>query len=567
MQRRIDRMNSLVTEKTGTDVKVIAIPQIRKGFLLKEKGKKMVRTCMSIVFTLYGIAMFFVFPLYMGDGYYMMTDYKFRLFKQVTIPFLLLQSILILVDKILSGKSTVMKKRKLQMSGLFLILYGADIVISTKLSLHPETALYGFKDWYMGMYLLLGMLFLYCIYALYDEGHEVLFLLYFLSGTLMAFFGYMQRLGFNFLSDQGYVQGNENLSTMGNINWICGYLAVYLPVLSFACMEARVKWQKYFYAILVVINFGFLALQGSEGGYLILLMILYGYFLYACFQKKKDGLIRYFWFAGFVFLGIWISGKLYFIQRDRGVYEYSSLNWIVKSNLWLVVSIVCFGIMVLLMKNPYGKKIHRKRIGKAFFQISLVCVILFAVCYVLHAINWNTLSFLTKYGIFRFDYSWGHNRGIIWRMAAVTFGQELLRNKLFGLGPDCFYYGVWSYSFSAFPSAEGFLQANPILTNAHNVYLTILINLGIVGLVAYLGFLLSLLAEFGKAFQKGCREAFIGIVIILSVMCYQMISFEQPMATPFLFIMLGILKHKTRKGTKNPGTRQRLRGSEKNKTT
>lgn len=77
------------------------------------------------------------------------------------------------------------------------------------------------------------------------------------------------------------------------------------------------------------------------------------------------------------------------------------------------------------------------------------------------------------------------------------------------------------------------------LTNAHNEWLTLLVNTGFLGLACYLGL-------FASAFARHIRGAsgqpllYLSAICILTYTMNNIVSFQQVLSTPFVFIMTGI---------------------------
>ena len=126
---------------------------------------------------------------------------------------------------------------------------------------------------------------------------------------------------------------------------------------------------------------------------------------------------------------------------------------------------------------------------------------------------------------------WGNRRGMLWQMAWQGFYRGDLKQKLLGAGPDCFagYLGeILPGGTTLFD--QGYF-AGSVFTNAHNEWLTTLINMGILGVVAYL-------AVFIAAFRKYRDDSF-AVLLLLTYGVYSLISFQQVLNTPLFFLLLG----------------------------
>ena len=77
------------------------------------------------------------------------------------------------------------------------------------------------------------------------------------------------------------------------------------------------------------------------------------------------------------------------------------------------------------------------------------------------------------------------------------------------------------------------------LTNAHNEWLTILVNEGMFGLITYAGIMISAMVRFLKAGKECALTGACGMAV-LAYTVNNMVSFQQAMAAATLFLVLGI---------------------------
>ena len=77
------------------------------------------------------------------------------------------------------------------------------------------------------------------------------------------------------------------------------------------------------------------------------------------------------------------------------------------------------------------------------------------------------------------------------------------------------------------------------LTNAHNEWITVLVNTGMLGLFCYAGTFLTAFIRFaGRASKEPLL--YVCAVAVLTYTAHNMVSFQQVLHTPYLFIVLGI---------------------------
>ena len=125
------------------------------------------------------------------------------------------------------------------------------------------------------------------------------------------------------------------------------------------------------------------------------------------------------------------------------------------------------------------------------------------------------------------DSDWGSDRGKIWVHVLNMFREFTPLRKLIGGGSGCI--AAYDKNLRIFPDA--------ILDSAHNEYLNILVNSGILGLTACLGFLLFCIL---KALKSQNAYKYSLLLGMLSYMAQAAVNIAQPMTTP-LFVTAAAL--------------------------
>lgn len=89
------------------------------------------------------------------------------------------------------------------------------------------------------------------------------------------------------------------------------------------------------------------------------------------------------------------------------------------------------------------------------------------------------------------------------------------------------------------------------LTNAHSEPITLLVNIGMLGVVCYIGIMATGFVRFLRGAGRQ-PVLYLCAVSVLTYIAHNLVSFQQVLNTPFIFIILGI-------GEKYyAGTRQRI---------
>ena len=195
------------------------------------------------------------------------------------------------------------------------------------------------------------------------------------------------------------------------------------------------------------------------------------------------------------------------------------------SAMSVIMTIV--SVVVLWLVHTSNNRNHYR--GNLFWGIyRILCVALPVVSVALLAfILANTLlggkltSFLTETAgdggsnWLMFSAAWGSNRGATWSAGASCFWEAELQNMVYD-----FFYGNR-------------------LTNAHNEWLTILVDIGVLGLVSYAGMMISVIRNFLHAGKKSMLVGACGFCV-LAYTVNNMFSFQQVMNISTVFVIMGI---------------------------
>lgn len=484
------------------------------------------REFLEKVSNLYLIAMLVVLPLYMEESYWRLGDAKYLLFRNVTIISLLL----FVLGEAFWGLYRIFSEKKIRIQvslsavDMAMLFYGGGILLSFLCSAYRETAWNGYRDWYMGTFTQLLFIGGYFFVSRCYTGSP--FPVYAGEAALLAvsITGILQRLGIDPLRLlAGYGPGDweysHMLSTVGNINWLCGYCSVALafPVVGFLYGKRKGK-MLLLYGI-SVLTLLLLCIQGSAGGILLVFVCLGSCMLFGL--KKPDFFRRGMLLgAGTTFLIsvmsvllIWRGAKAT-IPGDGHIYE------IIAWKGWFPISALLFVICVMLYKIPPKACIL---VGKILFVLTFIACI-FVFCFFVTRTNWQE--------------GWGSGRGELWSLSLEGFRKAGWLQKLTGAGPDCFA----QYIYKVLPARQMIHQsghwANAVFANAHNEWLNHLVNIGLLGTAGYFSI-------FAAGFVR-YRKMLLGIFVLTQYLFLSVFSFQQVLSTPLFFLVLGICESRLR---------------------
>lgn len=149
----------------------------------------------------------------------------------------------------------------------------------------------------------------------------------------------------------------------------------------------------------------------------------------------------------------------------------------------------------------------------------------------------DKIAILKDNSLFVFNQNWGYGRGIAWQTGGELLGRMSLPQKLLGVGPDCF--REYLYGFGDLAQEIKIYYNGSILTNAHNEWITMLVNQGILGTMAYAGIFVSMINRFMKA-AKHHQLLYLPTACAFSYIVHNMVSFGQILNMPFLILIIGI---------------------------
>lgn len=441
-------------------------------------------------------------------------------------------------------------KDRLSAVDVWMLCYGAAVISSALFSRYRETAWLGYQEWYMGALSQLLFVGIYFFVSRRYDGKKYSLLLGGAAVFVVFLLGFCHRLG---ADPSGLMAGfdmldweySHMLSTIGNINWFCGYCSVALAfpvagVMGFfktshrGTPQAHAKSAKHSFLevcaayTVSVMGLTLLMIQGSDTG-----VVLVALCLFVCgVCGTRDGGI----FKGTVALG---TGVCFLLA------VYGLLVRLVGESAWEAIPVDGFCRILAAWKGWWllgaagaglyiviGRLLGMEGKERAVRRIALGMVGVF----VLAGVS-GVLIFSLKGS---FEGGWGNGRGALWSLAVQGFWQNGFLGKLLGAGPDCFAEYMYSAFAQGIMPAMGGRWAGTVFANAHNEWLNHLVNLGLVGTGCYLGIFISALRRY-----RGYLPGLLALIMYLAV---SLTGFQQVLSTPLLFMTLGIAERESQKG-------------------
>lgn len=503
-------------------------PERNRGCSMENKRKEY----LGMVCNLYMIVVFAIVPLYMKEGYWRIGDVKYDIYRDAS---LVCFGISLPVAAVGAVFALIKRKWKLSRMDICMLLYAAANVISFLGSRYRSTAWSGYREWYMG---LLTQLLLVCGYFLVSrcwQGGRAAVWCGQAALLAVGLLGIVNRLK---IDPFGWFVGrnsmdweyNHMLSTVGNINWLCGYLCVGVPLAVAGYLQAERKWERIFLYASSLAGTLLLFIQGSDSG--LLAFAAGGALLLVYAAGKQEYVRRVEWLlAGLLisFLGMTVGIR---IRDSRYCFPYEDKSHVIMSWWWIWIP-----ILLLLLRSLY----RRKAAGFALLGKFRRQAFVFMCCMISAGVLLGMILLLMG----KIEYTWGSGRGGLWTLALYSFQKGDWWQKLFGVGPDCYA----EYVYTHFDTSKYIQQlgrwANSIFTNAHNEWLNQLVNTGLTGLAAYMGIFAAGFLRYGRRCEK---ESFfyLGVMALAMYFVNSMVSFQQVLNAPMLFLILGMCENRCR---------------------
>ena len=517
------------------------------------------KTIMIWVVKAYVFLMLAVYPLYFQDKYYDMCNAKWHFFRNVT-SFLFAAAVVILAWYIgcfiaarKTGEFFKGACKSISHADLFVLAYMAVCCISTIITPYRLFVIWGYEDWYMGFISQMSFGLVYFLVSRFWRW-EKLHLIIFLAAAFPVFFlGVIMRFkidplgmyaGLDEQLDVYYFQ--HFISTLGQTTWYSSYMCIICPLGLIAYWCAEKTWQRIAFAVFNVVCFMTFVTQNSDSAYVAMFGI---FFILFWISLESDEKFLRFLECVLMALGAFkFMGLLQWLFADRAV-ELDSLSVFMSRSGVTLIMLIAAAALYLIMRCAVFKKtqFHIAAIKK----LRVVMLILLAVgvsCIVIY-ICLNSAGKLPKAlssnsNYLVFNDAWGNNRGVSWRCTIDGYAKAPVMRKLFGVGPDSFAEYIYTYYRA---DMDRVLGKNIAQICAHNEWLNALLNVGILGLIAYLG---SFIVSF-KDCMKGAEKYpyLYGVAIaIMAYILHNFFCYQQIICTPAIFILMGMAQAVIRYG-------------------
>ncbi len=442
-------------------------------------------------------------------------------------------------------------RKHLSVTDMFALLYGVSLLLSYLFSEYRDatwqgTVLWGSDGWFMGLLPQLFLLGIYFMISRLWKRRTWMFLLFLPVSAVVFVLGYLNRFGI-YPIDMG-LKSASFISTIGNINWYCGYVVSVFFGGYYLLLQGGVpagtgnmtSLKNGLVMAYVLIGFATLVTQGSMSGMVALAVMLVVAF---CMATSDGQRMVNFW-QGTLLLSLACLGT--WCLRNVFGWESMMIDPIVEiltnSRFPLIVTLISLifliGVSLCHRANQYPARLfgYAKWLVGGGASLAL-CVVIGMI--VVNTLYHGSIGSLSDNPFFTFSNAWGSGRGATWKAGWMCFAEQNILHKAIGVGPDTMEgYISLGASEELKELVKRVFNTNR-LTNAHCEWLTILVDGGVLGVIAFGGMIVSGIMRFIKCGKINVIAGACGFCL-LAYVANNIFSFQQSMSVATIFVLLGI---------------------------
>ena len=525
----------------------------------KEKentGKIIMTSFLEYMSVLWAVVLVIALPVYIKDGYYQIGATKFEVYARVALVGLPILLALVLVylffsvrEKGISVQGCKNVWADMSATDRFVVFYFMAVLVSYIACGNWKEAFWGYAGWYMGMFSQLTFVLIYFICSRFLKDSSLVLSVLCIVSTYVFVLGIQHRLLIDpigvYESLTDYYK-TQFLSTLGQASWYSSFMTIILPIGMFAFWHFKNLLLRIVSGLFVLCSFMTMVTQNTDSAYFGFLAAT----LVLLHVSIKDARSMRRLFE--VMLLFTISPKvmqllLNFYPNDIMTWDTISYFLVFDPRVWVltvfcVIMIVVFAL--LDKKNNYPQK--SMRIARnILYGVLLMLLFAWVVILALSAkgmLPTVLLSLTESIPYLIWDDTWGNGRGFTWSATAKMMSEMNIKDRLFGVGPDC--YAIYAHgNYNELMKSK---WGDMVLCNAHNEWLNTFFDLGLLGGITYLGIFVTAIGRFVK--KSSGRPVLIGMAAcIAAYMAHNMFCYQQVLCTPFVFLFLAIGEYQIRK--------------------
>lgn len=517
--------------------------------------------CQGIIMA-YFLVMTVIYPFYAPGGYARIGEVKYAFFRNITLVTLAVMAAVIILSVLVrrDWEWVVRNYRQMSVTDWFAYGYFAVVLLSYLCSTYKRDALWGAEGWYMGAVTQIMFVLLYFFFSRYFQYNLKWIGLCLLAASGVFVLGICNSYSFYPIQMEG--QGEGFISTLGNINWFCGYWSVAAPLgmtLYWCSKNGKIRFFTGIYSVIAMVAG---ITQGSSSAYLVFIVLL----LTLCILSFQDNRRFYRFLELCMMFALSCQTARLLLYLPGFTYNYMYYGPDGKSGVmafvwngngigWILFALIVGYALCRILERRGCFRIEKHRWLWTILSVVVVVVICVVVFFILidnKVLYFREVPFTVErdgYLELVFDEDWGNGRGATWNCGIEAYRSMDTVHKMVGVGPDCFSDYIYDKPELAQKLGDRFVNLR--LTNAHNEQLTTLVNVGVLGWLCYMGIFVT---AFVRCVRRGKRQLLLYpcAICILAYAIHNLVSFQQVLSTPYVFMILGIgekLCRNTQEGT------------------
>lgn len=492
-----------------------------------------IKEMLARVTEIYIFIMIILFPLCVDStGFFNILECKYRCFLIINTIYISVILITILYYKLFKNINCF-KEYKLGKVQWAVILFMIINIVATVLSpfLRKYNLLVG-----VGRGEGLITIILYCLsfinISLFGNFKKRYVLYFSISSIVVSFISILQYIGFNPFNMYQQGIGTHNVSfigTIGNIDFVSTFYCICLTIsmTAFVFLKDNRTYEKIIYLASIFLGFFIFEVLDVLSGAIAFagILILTIPFIITNNERLSKLLVV----GAMILLGYFtniIINPVYHYNIQKLILEFQ-INY---TAIALLVMIFLFIVLSHILKKMEFDLSGNKKIVMALYTTIFCCIIIGVIG--IYCINFETGFLYEIHEILHgnFDDDFGTYRIFLWKRSL-----ELVKDyPIIGTGPDTFAIRFME-KYTNDIRQIGELTIND---TAANSYLTILVNLGIVGLGSYL---ICIGAQIFNAIKNMNEYAIIFLVTLACFLIQDFFNLWVVIVTPLFWILMAIL--------------------------
>ena len=434
---------------------------------------------------------------------------------------------------LIGGKVPAGRFAKKDPGALWLGAFVLTGLVSTVASLSPVSSLWGLGGYYGGFSLVVLTALAYLCLRAFGRAADMDFL-FFGVGVTSSIVTVLYVLNiFNIdligaYRDTAVVERAQFFSTLGQKDFNAGFFAIVLPIVFYAWLTAKGRARNIAYGIPMV--FGGLALAVVDAEALTLGVVVAAMVL-VCHKNFDTRMVRRGALIGLSFFA-WAA---WMHHMRATVYTQGGRSLLSHFGDWQLAvpgMIFCAAVWALLYWRARRGKPERSlcTVGRVMTAVCVAAVVLLFLLANLWP-GFPSLGKLDDYLVFNDD--WGTYRGTGWRAAWGTWSSAPWWRLLLGYGPGSMHRAMVAWAGDALTDRMNTFYA------AHNEYLEQLLTTGLLGLVAWVGFVA---VHLRRGFRAWARPGVAPVLLALcSYLAQAVVSIRVSMLFPLVMVLFALL--------------------------